>query len=303
MIVWADGGQAGSVGGGRIEQETVEVAREVARGGAPVRLDRHLVHELGMCCCGKMSIAIGPAARSRGAMASVIEAARARTWIVVETPGDGGAMTARPPRGDERVSLARPRASAAGGPLCELFGPPERAIVFGCGHVGNALGPMLASLGFAVIIADDADTGAVDCDDPPPWASHVVESFDVADVERAIGRLGAGDHVFIVTRDHAIDQRILESILGNDQLSYLGLIGSRGKVGRFEKRLRAKGAFDEAGWARLRAPIGLDLGSETPAEIAVAVAAELVALRRRGAATAGPRDPARARAAAEDDGT
>jgi xanthine dehydrogenase accessory factor len=69
------------------------------------------------------------------------------------------------------------------------------------------------------------------------------------------------------------------------------MIGSRGKVGRFRKRLEAKGllgdAAAEARWARLRAPIGLDLGAETPEEIAVAIAAELVALRRRGSANIG----------------
>ena len=64
------------------------------------------------------------------------------------------------------------------------------------------------------------------------------------------------------------------------------MIGSRGKVGRFRKRLEARGLLDgelgAARWARLRAPIGLDLGAETPEEIAVAIAAELVARRRRG---------------------
>jgi xanthine dehydrogenase accessory factor len=69
------------------------------------------------------------------------------------------------------------------------------------------------------------------------------------------------------------------------------MIGSRGKVGRFHKRLEAKGLLDgEAGaarWARLHAPICLDLGAETPEEIAIAIAAELVALRRRGEPRAG----------------
>jgi xanthine dehydrogenase accessory factor len=64
-------------------------------------------------------------------------------------------------------------------------------------------------------------------------------------------------------------------------VTYLGMIGSRGKVGRFQKRLAVRGIAPEA-WAAVHAPIGLDLGAETPAEIAVAIAAELVALRRRG---------------------
>ena len=279
MAVWADGRTLGSVGGGRIEVETTAVAREVAAGGPPRVLSHHLVRDLAMCCGGAMTIAIGPARASRDAMAAAVGAARERAWIVLETPADGGAMRAHAASPDDRAALARP--IEQDGALIELRGPTERAIVFGCGHVGRALGPMLVALGFDVVLADDGDTGALE--PRPPWASIIVESFDVGDVERALGgRLGAGDHVLILTRDHAIDQEILERVIDRDELAYLGLIGSRGKVGRFEKRLRAKGLYDEARWARMSAPIGLDLGSETPAEIAVAVAAELVTRRRRG---------------------
>src|SRR6185503_7421286 len=102
----------------------------------------------------------------------------------------------------------------------------------------------------------------------------------------------------IVTRDHAIDQQLLERLIGHDELGYLGMIGSRGKVGRFRKRLEARGLLDgelgAARWARLRAPIGLNVGAETPEEIAVAIAAELVAVRRRGVPAAAEWTPVRA---------
>jgi xanthine dehydrogenase accessory factor len=176
-----------------------------------------------------------------------------------------------------------------GDALREGIAAPERAIVFGCGHVARALGPLLPPLGFEVIVCDDGDTGALD--NAPTWADRVVDSFDVGDLEKAIGPLGPGDHVLIVTRDHAVDQRLLEDLVGRD-VGYLGMIGSRGKVGRFRKRLEAKG-LDLSRWDRLRAPIGLDLGAETPEEIAIAIAAELVALRRRGVAEAGAWSPPR----------
>jgi xanthine dehydrogenase accessory factor len=275
MAVTADG-QRGSIGGGRIEVEVTAAAREVAAGGPARRAVHHLVRDLGMCCGGKMTIAIGPAAASRAALAEIVRAADERRWVVVETPADGGPLVARAPIGDERHGLARPRADADR--LVELCGPAPRAVVLGAGHVGRALGPMLAALGFEVVACDDGETGALAA--PLPWAGRVIEAFEPAAIERALGPLGAGDHVFIVTRDHALDQRLLETLLGNDALSYLGLIGSRGKIARFEKRLRAKGLIDDARWARLHGPIGLDLGAETPAEIAVAIAAELVALRR-----------------------
>ena len=62
-------------------------------------------------------------------------------------------------------------------------------------------------------------------------------------------------------------------------MAYLGLIGSQGKIGRFKKRIEAKGLATPERWARLRAPIGIDIGAETPAEIAISVAAELIRVR------------------------
>jgi len=121
----------------------------------------------------------------------------------------------------------------------------------------------------------------------------------VIEVERLIGGFTERDRLIIITRDHAVDQKILEDMIGRASAlpGYLGMIGSRGKVGRFKKRLEAKGLLDGEGaarWAALRAPIGVDVGAETPDEIAVAIAAELVAVRRRGAATVGDWRPRRA---------
>jgi hypothetical protein len=134
------------------------------------------------------------------------------------------------------------------------------------------------------------------------WASDTIESFDAAEIERRIGGFTVDDFVLIVTRDHAIDQRLLEQLIVRDDIGYLGMIGSRGKVGRFRKRLEVRGLLDgelgAARWARLRAPIGLNLGAETPEKIAVAIVAQLVAFRRRGVAAAAAWTPVRADAGA-----
>jgi xanthine dehydrogenase accessory factor len=133
-----------------------------------------------------------------------------------------------------------------------------------------------------------------------PWAAELIESFDVAEIERRVGGFSVDDFALIVTRDHAIDLRLLEQLFVRDELGYLGMIGSRGKVGRFRKRLEVRGLLDgelgAARWARLRAPVGLNIGAETPEEIAVAIAAELIAMRRLGVATAAAWTPVRAEA-------
>ena len=130
------------------------------------------------------------------------------------------------------------------GVLVERVGPAERAIVFGLGHVARSLGPLLDNLGFSVIVCDDNETGAADT--PPPWATHVIESFDIGEITRVLGGFGHDDYALIITRDHAIDQQLLEALISHDELGYLGMIGSRGKVGRFRKRLEAKGIVDDS---------------------------------------------------------
>ena len=284
MAVVDDGPTIGTIGGGRIEAEVVAAAAAVAAGGGARRVEHHLVRDLAMCCGGAMSLVVAPAAPSRAAIEGALGAWRRREPAVLAMRVDDaglGELTLTAATAEDAARWRRP--AIDGGVLREGIAAPERAILFGCGHVARALGPLLPPLGFEVVVCDDGDTGALAA--PPPWADRIVESFGVGDVERELGPLGPGDHVLIITRDHAVDQRLLEELITRD-LGYLGMIGSRGKVGRFRKRLEAKG-LDLARWDRLRAPIGLDLGAETPEEIAVAIAAELVALRRRGAPEAG----------------
>jgi len=282
MAVTAAGEQWGTIGGGKIEQVVVERARDVAAGATPAIVRQHLVRDLAMCCGGSMEVVLTPAAPSRDALV-VYTAGLSRVLV---TPLDGAPLSVRD---GQRTDPRAHRPAIVDGTLVERIGPAERAIVFGLGHVARSLGPLLANVGFTVIACDDGETGATDA--PPTWAREVIESFDAAEIERRVGGFGPDDYVLIVTRDHAIDQKLLEALIGNDSIGYLGMIGSRGKVARFEKRLRAKGLLDgevgEARWARLRAPIGLDLGAETPDEIAIAIAAELIARRRRSSSMPG----------------
>src|SRR5207253_647030 len=108
----------------------------------------------------------------------------------------------------------------------------------------------------------------------------IAHTFDGRELERELGAVGGEDYLVILTRDHAVDQQILEHWLTDERLGYLGMIGSRGKLGRFKKRLEQKGIGEARHWERLHAPVGLPIGAETPEEIAVAVIAELISVRR-----------------------
>jgi xanthine dehydrogenase accessory factor len=282
MAVRSDGEILGTIGGGRIELEVTAAAIEVARGAPARRVRHHLVRDLAMCCGGSMEVYIEPLGQSREALERALAMRAGRRPAELVTPLDGGAkqVIERAAHGS-RVARIEAGSHGTGERFVEAVWPSDRVLLFGCGHVGREIGALAARCGFEVVLCDDGETGALA--EPPAWAAQIVESFEVRDIERALGPIGAGDHALIVTRDHAVDQRILETLLPRLELTYLGMIGSLGKVGRFRKRLEAKGLVTEERWGRLHAPVGLDIGAETPEEIAIAIVAELIAVRRRGA--------------------
>lgn len=146
-------------------------------------------------------------------------------------------------------------------------------VIFGAGHVAHAVAPLLRALDYEVTVVDDRDELATS-DRFPGCTVHVV------DPRRYVEELsGSSDaHWLIVTHDHKLDQDLLEVLLPKE-CAWVGMIGSKAKVARFLVRYRAAG-IDEALFRKLSAPVGLDVGAETPAEIAVSIAAELIRVRR-----------------------
>ncbi|MCK6480698.1 MAG: XdhC/CoxI family protein [Planctomycetes bacterium] len=179
-----------------------------------------------------------------------------------------------------------------GGTL-EVFVEPltvPRLVVLGAGHLGRALARVAAPAGFRVTVVDDRPTHATT--ERFPSAAEVV----ALPWEEALPSLAADDLTFvvIVTRTCAMDERCLRWALSTPA-RYVGMIGSTRKVAKARERLLREGVPAEA-FERLHAPVGLDLGARTHEEIALAVAAELVAVRRTGAS---PRPAGSARLAAK----
>ncbi len=153
----------------------------------------------------------------------------------------------------------------------EPLSTTDRLHVFGAGHVGRALADAARPLGFELHVYDERDE----------WLNQ--QRFPGAtlmlrDPRLQLPQLGPRDYAVVLTHSHQLDQDLLEGLIGQP-FAYLGMIGSRNKVARFFVRLRAAGV-EEALFSRVCAPIGLDIGAETPEEIAVAIAAELVRVRR-----------------------
>ncbi len=182
--------------------------------------------------------------------------------------------------------LVRDLAMCCGGAMevfVEYLQAESRLILVGGGHVAQALAPLCRTLGFRVLVVDDREEML----DDPAFAACERLAFDADELPEAVPDLDARDHVVILTRDHARDERALAKLLELPH-AYLGMIGSRRKVHTILARVLRR--YDERGkprpdLSRVHAPIGLALGGRTPAEIAVSIAAELIALRHDGSGT------------------
>lgn len=195
------------------------------------------------------------------------------------------ALAARRPqtvRYDLNDDFAEQTGLVCGGQM-ELFVEPIEAspavYIFGAGHVGYYVGRLAHDAGFTVHVVDDRASFA--SRERFPYASSIVVDDIGAWLARAV--MPATAYAVIVTRGHRHDLDALRALVTRD-LRYVGLIGSRAKVARLYEQVLAAGGVSPEDLARVHAPIGLDLGAVTPQEIAVSIAAELVAVRRGRAA-------------------
>lgn len=235
MLVTEERILLGSVGGGCVEAEVFQAAKEAIAEGTPrtLRFDLHENprYDTGLICGGSLEIFVEPLL------------------------------------------------------------PVPVVYVFGAGHVGRAVYEVARLAGFEVIVADDREAFANRERFPAAREVHA------APIDEVLAKLAPPSWAFvvIVTRGHRDDMRVLRWAI-DTPARYVGMLGSRRKVITIAKALEQEGVAPEK-LARVYAPIGLDIGAVTPEEIGVAVAAELVAVRRGAAVTA----PVlrRARAAAE----
>lgn len=171
------------------------------------------------------------------------------------------------------------RASTVG-VFIESFAPPPRLLVFGAVDFTGALVKVAKVLGYHVTVCDAREVFATRR--RFPQADEVVVDWPHRLLEREGATLGPRDAVCVLTHDHKFDVPAIVAALRTD-VGYLGVMGSRRTHADRVVRLRDEGVTDEQ-LARLMAPIGLDLGGRTPEETAIAICAEIIALRTGRAA-------------------
>ncbi len=152
----------------------------------------------------------------------------------------------------------------------EPMNPPQRLVIFGGGHVGLHLSRFADILGLPYIVSDDR---ADFCN-----SERFPQALDLwrgDPAQMAADHLWPGDRVVIVTRDHELDYRILREAL-QKKTAYIGLIGGKLKRKTIYQKLREQDSVSEEQLKQIHSPIGLDIAAETPQEIALSIAAELI---------------------------
>jgi xanthine dehydrogenase accessory factor len=308
MVVDPDGGgQVGTLGGGCVENEVkMKAIRRVGQPGAEAHtfiLDHDYAWADGLICGGKMVI-VAEAVRGTGPLAyfdafrKLLDAGEGFTEAVVIDPAKagGGEVGARflfdaagelaaawpsaevPPGVHDRIKplAGRPIPSTRDGVAAMPSLPRVRLVIVGAGHVGQAVAELAARADFDVWIVDDRAQYA-NAARFPEAGRIVVGPF--AETLPALD-LTPQTYALIVTRGHGHDQEALFH-LAPTAASYVGLIGSRRKIRLIFDELREQGIAAET-LARVSAPVGIAIGSQTVVEIAISIVAELIARRNLG---------------------
>jgi xanthine dehydrogenase accessory factor len=174
----------------------------------------------------------------------------------------------------------RPEGEHALGALCggeatiflEVHAPDRSLIIIGAGHIGQRLGALAKLLDYVVVVLDPRQEMVTR--ERFPQADQLI----CGDPARAaeLCTIGEDSHVVIVTHGHEYDAAALRATVAT-QAAYIGMIGSASKVRAIFARLSDEGVAPEL-LARVHSPIGLDIGAETPAELALCIMAEIVAV-------------------------
>src|SRR3990172_713708 len=176
--------------------------------------------------------------------------------------------------------LSRREAESAGGGyqvMFELHEPQATLVIVGGGHIGKALATIGDLCGFSVVVVDDRPDYANQ--ERFPEADRVV----CGDFAEVLGGLPIDSNTYVVTvtRGHKHDEESLRQVVRRGGAAYVGMIGSRRRVAAVLQHLIDDGLDPEA-VRRVHTPIGLDIGAQTPEEVAVAIMAEVVQVRRGG---------------------
>ncbi len=281
-LFYTDSRIAGTMGGGCLEAEIQDRARQALVTGQPETFDLVLDHDFGwddgLICGGRVGGVILPRIRSAAPIWTELARRRSRrAWGVTN---------------DFQIAWAdTPEARTVDWRYRETVAPPCALWIAGAGHIAQAVAPLALGLDFAVTVFDDR----------PALANH---QFFPADVALRVGvwekmlaeQLSEhGTFGLIVTRGHRHDALVLRHWINRD-FAFLGMIGSKRKARTIREHFLAEKIGGEEALERLSCPVGVDIAAHTVPEIAVSILAEYIDQRAsyvdRQNTSAAPREPA-----------
>lgn len=307
MIVAPDGRQWGTLGGGCVENEVKSRSLMTLQPGQCLVSSYVLDHDYawadGLICGGKMVMLSQRVAESgfgdyARAWAALDESGHGFREVIVQAADEtlqttvgqrllvdhqgtviqtwNGSPTPELIQLINRAQVSTQRPVTQSGVSIIQWPARVELLIVGAGHVGQAVAEMAARAGFEVVVADDRREFA-SAERFPTARKLIVGPFDEMLAEHVVSQR---TYALIVTRGHGHDQEAL-GLLAATPAAYVGLIGSRRKIKMIVESLQQEGLPAEA-LARVRAPIGLPIGSQSVFEIAVSVVAELIAWRNLG---------------------
>ncbi len=279
----------GSVSGGCVEGAVVAEALEAIGDGTPRLLTYGVSDDdafaVGLACGGTIRVLVDPIASGdapgmpRAHLERLIAARREREAIGYEIALETWARAFRTPSdAPEAFAADKSGVSEDGARFLALDNPPLRLAIVGAAHIAQALAPMAAIAGYDVAVVDPRGAFATEARFPGLKEGETLLT-DWPDAALEAHGLDARTAVVCLTHDPKIDDPALRRALASDAF-YVGALGSTRTHAKRVDRL-AEAGLSEAEISRLDAPIGLDIGAKSPAEIAIAImGAMTLALRR-----------------------
>lgn len=268
LALRGDGLVVGSVSGGCVEDDLIDRVRQGERVGHPSLITYGVTKEeaarFGLPCGGNLRLVQEPL-QSVAWIDEVLERTARHELVSRSLELATGAVTVEPASRSERFSFDGERLRA-------LFGPRWRMLIIGAGQLSRVLAQMALALDFEVICCDPREEYHLTWDIPGTTFSKAMPDDLVTELQ-----LDPNSAVMAVTHDPKLDDMALLEALKSPAF-YVGALGSRSNTAARKQRLKL---FDlsDAEIDRLHGPIGLDIGSRTPAEIAVSILAEVVAVK------------------------
>jgi xanthine dehydrogenase accessory factor len=278
----SEGGElAGSVSGGCVENEVYEAAREVLRGGDPQLLTFGISDDLalsvGLPCGGEIDVWVDePDPELLERLADVVlRDARAVVLTDLESGAQRLLLDGESEHGDTLIRGGHSKVVELEGRrvFADVFGPPPRLLVYGAVDTAESLCAAAKGIGWHTIVADAR--GKFATRERMPSADELI----VAWPEETLAQVQP-DHataIVVLTHDDKFDVPLLAGALAGDAF-YIGALGSRRNQERRRERLLEAGV-DESTLDRISGPAGLDVGAQSPAETAVSILAEIMAVR------------------------